>query len=144
MAQYVVHKIGFFYTDECFVAEQEKGTVIGITKSLEEAQVIKKREDIKSMKSVGGINAVDFFFESDNFRDILKNMAAYYKTAFNIDIDKNAHHFVIPKQMNEEQAAQFLSLLELSFHNIVEYGDDEVINPADYEFDEEEGEISGF
>ena len=61
MAQYVVHKIGFFYTDESFEVGQDKGTVMGITKTLAEAQAIKGREDLKSMKTVGGFNAIDFF-----------------------------------------------------------------------------------
>jgi hypothetical protein len=43
MAQYVVHKIGFFYTDENFEVGVEKGPVMGITRSLDEALAIKKR-----------------------------------------------------------------------------------------------------
>lgn len=145
MAQYVVHKIGFFYTDESFAVGEEKGTVMGITKSLEEARAIKYKEDIQSMKTVAGFNAVDFFFENNNFKTIHQKIKEYYKSAFNITFNKdNEYHIELPKKINDEQAAQFLSLMELSFHNIVEYGDDEVIDPADYEFDDEEGEIGGF
>lgn len=145
MAQYVVHKIGFFYTDESFEVGQDKGTVMGITKTLEEAQAIKSREDLISMKSVGGFNAIDFFFGHDNFTTIHKNIKEYYKTTYNRTFDKNNDYNIdIPKKINDEEATAFLSIMELSFHNIVEYGDDEVINPADFEFDEEEGEIGGF
>lgn len=145
MAQYVVHKIGFFYTDESFEVGQAKGTVMGITKSLEEAQAIKSREDLKSMKTVGGFNAIDFFFGHDNFKTIHNNIKEYYKTTFNRTFDKNNDHNIeLPKAITDEQATAFLSIMELTFHNIVEYADDEVINAADHEFDEEEGEIGGF
>jgi hypothetical protein len=33
---------------------------------------------------------------------------------------------------------------ELSFHNIVEYSDEEIINPADYAFNEEGLDYIGF
>lgn len=145
MAQYAVHKIGFFYTDESFEVGQDKGTVMGITKTLAEAQAIKSREDLKSMKTVGGFNAIDFFFGHDDFKTIHKNIKEYYKTNLNITFDKqNEYNIELPKTITDEQAATFLSIMELSFHNIVEYADDEVINAADYEFDEEAGEIGGF
>ncbi|OQP62547.1 hypothetical protein A3860_28055 [Niastella vici] len=144
MAQYVVHKIGFWYTDECFVAGEEKGTVMGITRSLEEAQAIKSREDIKSMKNVGGFTALDFFFDHENFKGIHKKLRELYKAEFNQIIEKDNYDMVLPKSITDELAIKFLSAMELSFHNIVEYSDDEVINPADYEFDEEHDEISGF
>lgn len=145
MAQYVVHKIGFFYTDESFEVGQDKGTVMGITKTLAEAQAIKGREDLKSMKTVGGFNAIDFFFGHDDFNTIHKKIKEYYKTNLNVTFDKqNEYNIELPKTITDEQAATFLSIMELSFHNIVEYADDEVINAADYEFDEEEGEIGGF
>ncbi|MCS3796966.1 hypothetical protein [Niastella sp. OAS944] len=145
MAQYVVHKIGFFYTDEALVVEKDKGTVMGITKSLEEAQTIKSREDLKSMKNVGGFNAVDFFFDKDNFKTIHKNIKEYFKTTYNVTFEKqNEYRLELPQTITDEQAVALLSLMELTFHNIVEYADDEVINTADYEFNEEEDEICGF
>ena len=145
MAQYVVHKLGFFYTDESFEVGQDKGTVMAITKNLQEAQAIKSREDIKSMKSVGGFNAIDFFFSHDNFDTIHKNTQEYFKTTFNVTFDKhNQYSLEIPKSITDEQAVTLMSLLELTFHNIVEYADDEVINVGDYEFDREEREIGGF
>lgn len=145
MPQYVIHKIGFFYTDESFAVGQEKGTVMGITKSLEEAQAIKSREDMTSMKSVGGFNAIDFFFEHANFNTIHKNIKEYFQTNYSVTFDKqNEYNIELPKTITDEDAAAFLSIMELSFHNIVEYADDEVIDVANYEFDEEEGEIGGF
>jgi hypothetical protein len=145
MAQYVVHKLGFFYTDESFEVGQDKGTVMGITRSLEEAQAIKSREDLKSMKSVGGFNVVDFFFSNDNFQTIHQNVKEYFKTTYNVTFDKqNEYWMELPKKITDEQAVTLLSLMDLTFHNIVEYADDEVINAADYEFDGEEGEIGGF
>ena len=143
MAQYVVHKIGFFYTDDCFEIGEEKGTVIGITRSLEEAQAIKKQEDITSLKGVTSLNPVNFYLDSDNYQEIDKKMAAYCHSEFNLTFNHTGL-FELPKQITDDQALQLLSIMELSFHTIVEYGDEEVINPDDFEFDEEEGDISGF
>lgn len=143
MAQYVIHKIGFFYTDECFEIDQEKGTVMGITKTLEEAQAIKSREDLISMKGATCMNAIDLVFGRDNFDTIHKNLMEYFQKTYNRTFDKNKeYNFELPQNISDEEAAAFLSIMELNFHNIVEYGDDEVINPADYEFDEEDEIVS--
>jgi len=143
MAQYVVHKIGFFYTDESFEVGEEKGTVMGITRSLEEAQAIKKREDIISMKNTAGINAEDFYFNHSNAETIYEKLEEYINSNFEPS-PQASYGIYFPKKITDEQAARFLSILELSFHNIVEYSDDEVIDPTAFGFDQYEGEISGF
>jgi hypothetical protein len=143
MAQYVVHKIGFYYTDECFMEEDSvKGTVMGITKSLEEALAIKKREDIQSMKRVAGWNAVDFMFDRPNYDEKVSKLEGYYQSEFGLPIE-NKYRFLLPEQLNDDQAATLLSIIDLSFHNVVEYADDEVIDSRQFKFDEE-GEVGGF
>src|SRR3954466_13526130 len=107
MAQYVVHKIGFFYTDECYEVGEEKGTVMGITRTLEEAQAIKKQEDIKSLKWV--TNPVNFYYDSDNFQEIDKRMVAYFQSAFNLTVNHNSPYYELPKQITDEQAIQLLA-----------------------------------
>lgn len=144
MAQYVVHKIGFWYTDDGYEIGDEKGNVMAITKSLEEAQSIKQREDIISLKGLYNDNPVVFYLERDNYQEIDKKMVAYYESEFDLTINHNALYYEFPKQISDEQALQFLSIMELTFHNIVEYGDDEVINPADYKFDEGGSDYIGF
>jgi hypothetical protein len=144
MAQYVVHKIGFWYTDDGYEIGDEKGNVMAITKSLEEAQSIKQREDIISLKGLYNDNPVVFYLERDNYQEIDKKMVAYYESEFDLTINHNARYYEFPKQISDEQALQFLSIMELTFHNIVEYGDDEVINPADYKFDEGGSDYIGF
>ena len=88
------------------------------------------------------MNPVNFYFGHDNYREIDKKMVAYYKTEFNLTINHDSPYFELPKKITDQQAAQFLSIMELSFHSIVEYGDEEVINPADFKFNEEE--VEGF
>jgi hypothetical protein len=144
MAQYVVHKIGFWYTDECFAVGEERGTVMGITRSLEEAQAIKKREDIKSIKNVGGFESEDFLFDHPNRESINQKLEEYITSEFKTTEEGNYSTYLLPKGITDEQAARFLSILELSFHNIVQYGDDEVIDATAFGFDQYEGEISGF
>ena len=138
MAQYVVHKIGFWYTDEGYEVGEEKGTLMAITKSLEEAQAIKKREDIKSLKGLYNDNPVIFYLERDNYQEIDKKMVAYYKSEFNLTINQGAHYYEFPKEISDEQALQFLSIMELTFHNIVEYSDDEVIDAGAFDLDSRE------
>lgn len=142
MAQYVVHKIGFWYTDDCYEVGEEKGTVMGITRTLEEAQAIKKKEDIQSLKWV--VNPVNFYYDSDNFQEIDKRMVTYFQSEFNLTINHNAPYFELPKQITDEQAVQLLSIMELSFHNIVEYGDDEVIDVESFNLENHKGDLDGF
>jgi len=143
MAQYVVHKIGFFYTDESFEVGEVKGTVMGITKSLEEAQAIKKREDIKSMKNVGGFESEDFLFGHPNAESINQKLEEYITSEFKTTEEGNYSTYLLPKEITDQQAEKLMSIMELSFHNIVVYGDDEVINPGEYEFKAND-EVSGF
>lgn len=138
MAQYVVHKLGFWYTDDCYEVGVEKGNVMAITKTLEEAQAIKKSEDIKSLKGLYPDNPVIFYLEHDNSPEIDKKMVAYYASEFNQTINTGSPYYEFPKNISDEQALQFLSIMELTFHNIVEYSDDEVINAADYELNKNE------
>lgn len=144
MAQYVIHKIGFFYTDECFAVGEEKGTVMSITSSMEEALAIKDQEDIASFKRAAGISFEDFYFDSPNREKIVEHLTDYYRSEFNTAYNDDYPGSQIPANLTDEQAAQLLGILELRFHNIVVYEDDEVIDPTAFGFDEYEGDISGF
>ena len=143
MAQYVVHKIGFFYTDESFEVGEEKGTVMGITRSLEEAKAIKKREDLKSMKNVGGFESEDFLFNHPNGESINQKLEEYISSEFKTAEEGSYSTYLLPKEITDEQAEKLLSIMELSFHNIVAYDDDEVINPGEFKFKAND-EVSGF
>jgi hypothetical protein len=133
MAQYVVHKIGFFFNDDNYEVGQERGNVMGITQSLEEAKAIKYREDIESMKGLANNNAVLFFLEHPNYEEIYKKLQAFYQTEYGMYISTAGPILLLPDEINNEQAAQFLSIMELTFHNIVVYADDEVIDPKGYD-----------
>lgn len=125
MAKYVIHKIGFFYTDECFAPEEgRKGSVVGSYNELATAKEAKKRADIDSMRMLAGMNAVDFFFDSPNYDAIYDQLANYYQQEYGLTIE-DKYYFNLPDEMNERQARQILSILEHTFHQIVEYNDDE-------------------
>jgi hypothetical protein len=141
MAQYVIHKIGFWYTDEGYKIEQEKGTVIAITKSLDEAKAIKNREDIKSLKGATSISPFEFIPNDDNFDNRYEKLAEYYNSTLGVPANDKSH-IEHTKQFTDEQITQILSIIGISFHTIVEYGDEEVIDPDAFKF--EEGEIGGF
>ena|SRR6478735_8478236 len=138
MAQYVVHKLGFWYTDDCYEIDKRKGNVVTITQTLAEAQAIKKREDIISLKGLYSDNPVIFYSGHDNYQEIDKKMVSYYASEFNLTINTGSPYYEFPKNLSDEQALQLLSIMELTFHNIVEYSDDEEINAADYEINTDE------
>lgn len=138
MAQYVVHKLGFWYTDDCYEIDKRKGNVVTITQTLAEAQAIKKREDIISLKGLYSDNPVIFYSGHDNYQEIDKKMVSYYASEFNLTINTGSPYYEFPKNLSDEQALQLLSIMELTFHNIVEYSDDEEVNAADYEINTDE------
>lgn len=134
MAQYVVHKIGFYYNDDNYEIGQEKGNITAITQSLEEAREIKRKADIESMKAQAGHNVIIFFMEYPNYEEIYKKLNDYCVSEFEMDLSES-HWKLLPPKINDEQAAQILSIIEVTFHTIVEYSDDEVIDPAAFELD---------
>lgn len=138
MAKFVIHKRGFFYTDESFeLCEGVKGSIVGIFENLDDAKNEKVQQDILSMQRLSEMNAVDFFFDSPNYDEIYEKLEDYYKKEFNITID-DKYYFDFPDQINEEQAKFFLNVLNISFHDVIEYGDDEVLDPDDFNLEDEE------
>jgi hypothetical protein len=138
MAQYVIHKKGFFYTDESF--EEEKGLlgkIVKIFDNMEEAKAAKIEADIKSLQKLKDNNAVDFFFHAENYDAVYQQMEDYYKSEFNQTI-KDKYYFDFPSKISKDQAQKLLEILQLSFHDIVEYGDEITLNPKDFKLDEEE------
>lgn len=138
MAKYVIHKKGFFYTDEAFeVAEGEKGSIVGTYSTLEEAKEAKRKADIQSVQNLGGMNAVDFFFYSDNYDAVFNALEALYKTEFGIDIE-DKDYFEFPENIDAAQAEKLLVIIGITFHDIVEYADDVTLDPDDFELSYEE------
>jgi hypothetical protein len=81
-------------------------------------------------------NPVDFFFENSNYEEILQKVKEYYKEEFNQTID--IHNISFPEVINEQQAKYFKETMELSFHDIVEYDDDEELDPDNFNLKEQE------
>jgi hypothetical protein len=126
MPQYVVHKIGFLYNDNFFEPGETKGPVMGISTSLEEAKMFKNLEDIDTIQQMGGHTIRNFLRQNPNYETILLKLTEFYKT-YRIAFEEGEP--CVPSNMYDELAAEFLSITELSFHNIVEYSDEDVIHP---------------
>lgn len=133
MPQYVVHKIGFQYNDNAFEVGEARGNVMGISPSLEDAMWLKKMEDINTIQRMAGHNIYNYFRENPNTREILEKLALFYKK-FNLRYPYEQGSECVPPGISEEDAAELLSIIEVSFHTVVEYGDDEVIHPEAFEF----------
>jgi len=138
MAKFVVHKRGFFYTDEAFeLIENAKGSIVAIFDNLDSAKLEKEQQDILSMQYLKGMNAVDFFLYSLNYEKVYQNLEDYYKSEFGLTIP-DKHYFNLPEEISPEQAKFFLKIFDISFHDIIEYSDNEEINPDDFNLEEEE------
>lgn len=135
MAKFVVHKRGFFYTDESFEPVDAKGSIAGIFSSLEEAKIEKRKQDIISIQRLGGENAVDFFFHNEDFDEILERLKQFYKSEYNIDIQDD-YFFELPESISSDNAERFLDILNLTFHDVVEYNDDAHLDPNDFNLEE--------
>lgn len=132
MPKYVVHKIGFQYNDNAFEVGEARGNVMGVSSSLEEAKFLKTLEDIATIQRMAGHNIYNFFRENPNTKEILEKLALFYKK-FNLRYPYEEGRECVPPNINEEDAAELLSIIEVSFHNVVEYNDDEVIHPEAFE-----------
>lgn len=134
MPQYVVHKIGFLYNDNAFEVGEARGNVMGVSSSLEEARLLKKLEDIDTILRMAGKTIHNFFRQHPHYEAILQKLTVFYKK-FNLTYAEGRE--CVPPNINEEEAAELLSIIEISFHNVVEYGDDEVIHPESFLLDKD-------
>lgn len=138
MSKFVIHKRGFFYTDEAFsLAEGAKGSIVGTFDNLDSAKLEKEKQDIISMQNLKGMNAVDFFFYSNKYDQVYQKLEEYYKSEFDLTIS-DKYYFELPNQISVEQAKFFLNTFEISFHDIVEYSDNDELNPDDFNLREQE------
>lgn len=132
MAKFVIHKRGFFYTDEAFeLAEGEKGSIVGTYNNLEEAKIEKAKQDLLSIQNFGGMNVVDFFFYNDNYDEVYQQFEDFFSSEFNIKIE-DKYYFDFPDVISAEQAKKIHEILKITFHDIVEYEDDVILNPDDF------------
>ncbi|HEY8896781.1 MAG TPA: hypothetical protein VIM79_18280 [Niastella sp.] len=132
MPQYVVHKIGFQYNDNAFEVGEARGNIMGISSSLEEAKLLKHLEDIATIQRMAGKTINIFFRGKRNYEEILEKLAVFYKK-FNLRYPYAEGKECVPPNINEKDAAELLSIIEVSFHNVMEYNDDEVIHPEAFE-----------
>ncbi|MRX39239.1 hypothetical protein GJU43_08135 [Flavobacterium sp. LC2016-23] len=138
MAKFVIHKKGFFYTDEAFEsAEGEIGSIVGSFNNLDEAKNEKVKQDILSIQNFGGMNVVDFFFYNDNYDEVYQKFEDFFSSEFNIKIE-DKYYFDFPDVISAEQAKKIYEILNITFHDIVEYQDDVVLNPDDFNLEESE------
>lgn len=136
MAKYVIHKKTFYYTDEAFFSGG-KGSIVSIFDNIEAAKKEKSIEDINSIQGLEGMNILDFFFDVPDYNEIYQKVENYLKSEFNLAIE-NESYCEFPSDMTYKQAQMFLDIIHISFHDIVEYPDDEILNPEDFALDIEE------
>jgi hypothetical protein len=136
MPKYVVHKIGFQYNDNAFEVGEARGNVMGVSSSLEEAKLLKKLEDIATIQRMAGKTINNFFREKSSYQTILEKLVVFYKK-FNLPYPYAEGKECVPPNINEEDAAELLSIIEVSFHTVIEYADDEVIHPQAFELNED-------
>lgn len=132
MAKFVIHKRGFFYTDEAYeLIKNSKGSIVGTYEDLEKAKNEKHIQDVISMQNLKGTNAVDFILYSDNYDETFFKIEAYYRSEYGLTISDKSW-FQLPSNISTEQAEKFLEILNISFHDIVEYPDETELNPEEF------------
>ena len=145
MPQYVIRRLGFFYTDEAFAPSEEyKGSVVSVFSTLEEAKEAKLKADIVSLRSGSEwvSTVTDFIFYAENYDDVVAKLESYYKSELNLKI-KDKYYIQFPKSMTDSQAQHLLEIMGLTFHEILEYSDDVSITIGESD-DPTEAEVSEF
>ncbi|TCN61239.1 hypothetical protein D0809_21300 [Flavobacterium circumlabens] len=136
MAKFVIHKKGFFYTDEAFESAEGKiGSIVGSFNNLEEAKNEKVKQDLLSIQNFGGMNVVDFFFYKDNYDEVYQQFEDFFSSEFDIKIE-DKYYFDFPDVISAEQAKKIHEILNITFHDIVEYENDVILNPDDFNLEE--------
>ncbi|GAA3761159.1 hypothetical protein [Flavobacterium ginsengiterrae] len=133
MAKYVIHKVSFFFTDDSLIVlpqEEVTGSVLSTFNTIEEAKTEKAKQDIISVQKLSGSDVKQFYIDSDNDKQIYADLKEYYLSEFNIEIEEN-EYFNFPENISEQQAEKFMEILNLTFHYIMEYEDDE--DPKDFD-----------
>ncbi|MEY4902924.1 MAG: hypothetical protein RLZZ292_739 [Bacteroidota bacterium] len=133
MAKFVIHKKGFFYTDESLApANGKHGSIVGTFDTLEEAKIKKEEMEISSIQKLRRMNVVDFLFGSPKYDDIYEKLEIYFKSEFDT-ILTDKYFFEFPNEITPKQAVFFKETMELSFHDIVEYAEDKELNSEDFD-----------
>ncbi len=131
-----------------------RGSIVATFSTLDAAREAKQKADIEVL-AVFEDNLVDFIEEDSNFAATAKQLANYvleqfpdeadliefgthYKDEYSVknldDALKKYRPFsiVLPDEMTLEQISKVLEIMQISFHDIVEYPDGE--EPADEDF----------
>ena len=135
MAQYAIHKLGFYYNDEAEVAVESgkgfRGSLVKVFDSLEKAQEGKAIIDFETIKKLSGKNLLGYFDYRADQEEALAETAEFYQKTFQLKID-TSYSIPILEEMTQDQATHILQLLELSFHEIVEYEDQVELKEKDF------------
>ncbi len=131
MTEYVIHKAAFFWNDDCF-SEHCTGSFVAGYDSLEEAKKNKEILDIEVIQNLGSESVIHFVMGDPDIKEILQSLSEY----FNVDVTEIADFNLAG--LTEEEAVFVKEKMKLSFHNIVEYTDDEEIRDFYADISEDE------
>jgi hypothetical protein len=131
MTEYVIHKVAFFWNDDCF-SEHCTGSFVAGFDSLEEAEKNKEILDIQTIQDFGPESVIDFIMGDPNQKEILDSLSEY----FNISREEIADFNLAG--LTKEEAIFVKEKMDLSFHNIVEYTDNQEVRDFYAEIDEDE------
>jgi len=121
MTTFAIHQKGFVYTDEPVEpAEEVRGSIVATFDSLEKARAAKYEADLQKLQNFTGVNLVDFFFYSKSFDTIYQQLADYYKVEYGQTLS-DKYRVSFPKDISRGQAERLLQILNVSFHDVVEY-----------------------
>lgn len=138
MSVYAVHKIGFFYTDDSYEG-YESGSVISIEKTLEAAQATRHEANIKSLEDMDFQRLSEFFVTEPNGRQKEARLLQLLTELYGENAGER-----FGAELVKEDADKILSLTGVTFHNIVEYENEDEIDETAFDSRSEENECEEF
>jgi hypothetical protein len=135
MAKFAIHKKGFFYTDDAWEDVGANGTVVSVFDTLEDAKAEKLNQDIISTQKLSGFRCSVFYLYSDHFDEIDTKVQTFLEAEFDLKMGRDSS---FPDNISPSQAQGLMSIMEVSFHDIVEYTDEEAPTPEDHNNNDED------
>ncbi|HMS69314.1 MAG TPA: hypothetical protein PKD18_14305 [Saprospiraceae bacterium] len=125
---FIVQKKGFSYDDNSFTEEDNPtGSIVGQFLDFEDAVQSKKEADRLAFENIFVLNLLELVdLVSDERIKDFEALKSFYHENFGDDLIFDYDNIEIPQIATEEQIDKILELSQLSFHNIVEYEDDQI------------------
>ncbi|MCU0390339.1 MAG: hypothetical protein MUE81_04415 [Thermoflexibacter sp.] len=140
MPKYILYKKAFYYDGEYYDShcEMEDGTTprgrsLAMFSTIEEAQKARREADIEVI-TVFEDNIISFIPLGKGWATTIERLSTFFKFEFpDLHIHLTTENWeteldLLPDEMSCKQVIEMLDIMQLSFHDIYEYPDEEELN----------------